>query len=97
MLGVPVKVGLKASRKPYIENRFAPYFSRIAQSAGRAISGAKGMDPPAAVGAIVPSSSRSVNDAPRAQYVWKVRLRPASVSVVFAGPSEAVRPHLRSP
>ena len=62
-----VNVGLNASRNPYVENTFAPYLSRIAQSAGRAISGANGMDPPAAVGAIVPSSSRSVNDAPRAQ------------------------------
>ena len=67
MAGVAVKVGLKASRKPYIANRLLPYAERIARRAGIAISGAKDTEPPAAVGAMVPSSWISVKEAPRAK------------------------------
>ena len=89
MAGVAVKVGLKASRKPYIANRLLPYAERIARRAGIAISGAKDTEPPAAVGAMVPSSWISVKEAPRA--------RPSRVTVTSAGPSEAVSPQRVTP
>ena len=54
------KVGLNASRKPYCPNRSLPPSSRIATSAGIVISGAKGTEPPAAVGTRVPSSRTSL-------------------------------------
>ena len=59
--------GLNASTNPYRPNSGSPYCRRIAISAGIVISGAKGMDPPAAVGAMVPSSLISSVPAPRAQ------------------------------
>src|SRR5439155_15808770 len=89
-----VNVGLKASRKPYVEKRCDPYVSRIVMSAGIEISGANGTAAPAAVGASVPSSLVSSDDTPRAQEEWNWRVRPFRTSVVFAGPSEAVSPQI---
>src|SRR5579859_4065706 len=89
-LGVAVvgKVGLIASKNPYVEKSAAPYVWRIAYSVGIVISGANGTDPPAAAGATVPSSSMFVKDAPRASYVWYCR----EEMVPSRGPSEAVSP-----
>src|ERR1700680_4668147 len=97
-LGVALtRAGLKSSRNPYVEKRLSPYFSRMAISAGIAISGANGTDPPAAVGAIVPSSRISPAAAPRAVYVQKSRGRPLITRVVPNAPPPAVRPQAFAP
>src|ERR1051326_5370170 len=62
-------------------------------SAGRQISGANAIEPPAAAGAIVPSSAIRTRHAPRASYVWNSRSRPCSVTLPSSGPSHAVSPH----
>ena len=64
---------------------------------GITISGANAIDPPAAVGAIVPSSFTCMYEAPRAEYVSNVRFRPRIVTSPLVGPSHAVSPHRRSP
>ena len=69
----------------------------MCMSAGITTSGAKAIEPPAAVGTMVPSSLTWSSDAPRAQYEWKRRSRPSITTVVSMGPSLAVSPHTFSP
>ena len=82
---------------PYWPKSGSPYFARIALSAGTVISGAKGTEPPAAVGAIVPSSRMSLAAAPRAAYVWNCRDTLSTAIVVSIGPSDAVSPQIVDP
>jgi len=70
---------MKASPNPYGPQSWAPYVVYMACRAPTDSVGVKGMDPPAAVGAIVPSSFW-LGGAPRALYP--------------DGPSHAVRPHI---
>ena len=69
----------------------------MAVIAGPTISGAKGMQPPRAVGAIVPSSSPPCRvDAPRGIAVEPACPAP-ELHVTSPGPSHAVRPQTFAP
>ena len=69
----------------------------ISSVAGSTISGAKGSELMAAVGAMVPSSTIRPTATPRAAYFRKRRSPPRFDSRAGPGPSEALIPHMFLP